>query len=159
MSWRSVVVLTIKDVVAAGLTGVVVLGEHPRQGPDNHGVNGEDVPQVFVQNRILQDEPAGKPSVFVIVKIQPHEVVLLLFFNSPNKQNHSQKRERKSDRVFRGHFCVFDQHDAQINQRGNRCPGGVYGDPVLNLWKTDAETVCTLRLGTEGHECKRKCAV
>lgn len=55
--------LTVEDVIAGGLCSVVVLGEHPRQGPDDSGVNGEDVPQVFVQERILQDEPAENPSV------------------------------------------------------------------------------------------------
>lgn len=54
--------LTVEDVIAGGLCGVVVLGEHPRQGPDDSGVNGEDVPQVFVQERILQGEPAEIPS-------------------------------------------------------------------------------------------------
>lgn len=66
-----VVLLTVEDVVAAGLRGVVVLGEDPRQGPDDHRVNGEDVPQVFVQDRIFQEEPAGNPSAFGPSKVQP----------------------------------------------------------------------------------------
>lgn len=94
MSWRSVVVLTVKDVIAAGLGGVVVLGEHPRQGPDDHRVDGEDVPQVFVQDRILQDEPAEK--TFVILKIQPRQVVFLLLF-SLTKQAKPQLGERKKE--------------------------------------------------------------
>lgn len=52
--------LTVEDVVAGGLRRAVVLGEDPRQGPDDRRVNGEDVPQVFVQDRVFQEEPAGK---------------------------------------------------------------------------------------------------
>lgn len=62
-SYDWLALLTVEDVVAGGLCGVVVLGEDPRQGPDDGRVNGEDVPQVFVQDRILQEEPAGIPSV------------------------------------------------------------------------------------------------
>lgn len=122
------VVLTVEDVIAAGLCGVVVLGEHPRRGPLDGRVNGEDVPPVFVQ-----EEPAGNPSVLVMFKIQLFQLFSIVFLRSPNKQNHGQKRERKSNRVFWGHFCIFDQHDAQINQRGNCCPGSIYGDAILNL--------------------------
>lgn len=140
-------VLTVEDVIVAGLCGDVVLGEHPRRGPDDGRVNGEDVPPVFVQDRIFQEEPAGNPSVLVMFKIQLFQLFFRCFFALTNKQNHGQKRERKSDRIFWGHFCVFDQHDAQINQRGNCCPGCIYGDDVLNLQKTDADTVIALRLG------------
>lgn len=69
------VVLTVEDVIAAGLCGVGVLGEHPCQGPDDDRVNGEHVPQVFVQGRIFQDEPAGN-----MFEIQPFEVVFCCFY-------------------------------------------------------------------------------
>lgn len=73
------VVLTVEDVIAAGLCGVVVLGEHPRQGPDDGRVNGEDVPQVFVQDRVFQEEPAGNPSALVMFKIQAFQVAFYCF--------------------------------------------------------------------------------
>lgn len=72
--------LTVEDVIAGGLYGVVVLGEHPRQGPDDSGVNGEDVPQVFVQEGILQDEPAEIPSVLCSSEHSTTWGHFLLFF-------------------------------------------------------------------------------
>lgn len=56
-----------------------------------------------------------------------------MLWRPPDKDDRGQEGERQRDRVLRGHFRIFDQHDAQINQCGNGGPGCVDGYAVLNL--------------------------
>lgn len=100
-------ILTVEDVIAGGPCGVVVLSEHPRQGPDDNGVNGKDVPQVFVQERILQDEPAEIPSVLCYSEnSQPLWGDFLPFFCAHQTSKTAVRREKERVTASSGDICA-----------------------------------------------------